>query len=209
MPPLACCLCKTKPWSWPELILSIVPYETYFNEILIWNSKFFIERNTLEIVTWEMSARLSLPQCVKRSILYVAVSHRNDIYLVPVEWHKTMLESTHCHYRIGLEISAKALTHWGGVTHICVGKLTIIGSDNGLSPGRRQAIIWTNVGILLIGHLGTNFSEILIGIQTFSFKKTPLKMSSAKWLPFCLGLNVLMLLSQIPAWMCSQWLHTL
>ena len=52
------------------------------------------------------------------------------------------------------------LTHWGRVTHICVGKLTIIGSDNGLSPGRRQAIIWTNAGILLIWPLGTNFSEI-------------------------------------------------
>ena len=38
----------------------------------------------------------------------------------------------------------KALTHWGRVTHICVCKLTIIGSDNGLSPGRRPAIIWTN-----------------------------------------------------------------
>ena len=70
------------------------------------------------------------------------------------------------------------LTHWGRVTHICVGKLTIIGSDNGLSPGRRQAIIWTNAGILLIGPLGTNFSEILVEIYTFSFKKIHLKMSS-------------------------------
>ena len=83
------------------------------------------------------------------------------------------------------------LTHWGRVTHICVDKLTIIGSDNGLSPGRRQAITWTNVGILLIGPLGTNVSEILSGIQTFSFKKVHLKMSSAKWRPFCLGLSVL------------------
>ena len=83
------------------------------------------------------------------------------------------------------------LTHWGQVTHICVSKLVNIGSDNGLSPGRRQGIIWTNAGILLIGPLGTNFSENLIGIQTFSFKKMPLKMSSAKWRPFCLGLNVL------------------
>ena len=33
------------------------------------------------------------------------------------------------------------LTHWSRVTHICVGNLAIIGSDNGLSPGRRQAII--------------------------------------------------------------------
>ena len=67
----------------------------------------------------------------------------------------------------------------------------IIGSDNGLSPVRRQAIIWTNAGILLIGPLGTNFSEILIGIQTFSFKKLHLKTSSAKWRLFCLGLNEL------------------
>ena len=76
------------------------------------------------------------------------------------------------------------------MTHICVGKLTIIGSDNGLSPAWRQAIIWTNAGILLIGPLGTNFSEILIRIQTFSFTKMHLKMLSAKWRPFCLGLNV-------------------
>ena len=60
------------------------------------------------------------------------------------------------------------LTYWGRVTHICVNKLTIIGSDNGLSPDHRQAIIWTNAGILLIGLLGTNFSEILIEILTFS-----------------------------------------
>ena len=82
-------------------------------------------------------------------------------------------------------------SHWDRMTHICVSKLTIIGLDNGLPPGRRQAIIWTNAGILLIGPLGTNFSEILIGIQTFSFKKMYLTMSSAKWRPFSLGLNVL------------------
>ena len=67
---------------------------------------------------------------------------------------------------------------FNSVTQICVGKLIIIGSDNGLSPGRRQAIIWTNAGILLIWPLGTNFSEISIDIQTFSFKKIHFKMSS-------------------------------
>ena len=77
------------------------------------------------------------------------------------------------------------------MTHICVGKLTIIGSDNGLSPGQRHAIISTNAGILLIGPLGTNFSEILIAIHTFSFKKMHLEILSGKWQPFCLGLNVL------------------
>ena len=87
--------------------------------------------------------------------------------------------------------SEAMLTHWGRVMHICVGILAIIGSNNGLSPGRRQAIIWTNAAILLIRPLGTNFSEILIEIHTFSFKKMHLKMSSGKWRPFCLGLNVL------------------
>ena len=58
------------------------------------------------------------------------------------------------------------LTHWGQVTHICVIKLTTIGSDNVLAPGRRQAMIWTQAGILLIGPLETNFSEILIEIRT-------------------------------------------
>ena len=75
------------------------------------------------------------------------------------------------------------------MTHICVGNLTIIGSDNGLSPGRHQAIIWTNVGMMLIGPLGTNFSEILIEIQTISFKKKRLKVLSAKWRPFFFFLN--------------------
>ena len=77
------------------------------------------------------------------------------------------------------------------MTHICVSKLTIIGSDNGLSPDRRQAIIWTNAGTLLIGPLGTNLSEISIEILTFSFRKMRLKVSSAKRQPFCLGFNVL------------------
>ena len=67
--------------------------------------------------------------------------------------------------------------------YICVGNLTIIGPDNGLSPGRRQAIIWTNAGTLLIRPIGTNFSEMLIEIHTFSFKKMHVKMLS--------GLNVL------------------
>ena len=92
--------------------------------------------------------------------------------------------------------SPKCLTHWGWVRHICLSKINIIGSDNGLSPGWCQAIIWTNTGILLSGSLGTNFSEILIEIHTFSFKKMQLKMLSAEQWPFCLRLNVLMLLPE-------------
>ena len=54
--------------------------------------------------------------------------------------------------------------------HIYISKLIIIGSDNGLSPGWCQAIIWINVEILLIGPLEIKLIEILIEIVTFSSK---------------------------------------
>ena len=79
------------------------------------------------------------------------------------------------------------LPHWGPVRHICVCYLTIIGSDNGLSPGRRQAIIWTYAFILLIGPLGKNFNESSVGIHTGIHSVIHFKISSGKWRPFCLG----------------------
>ena len=71
-------------------------------------------------------------------------------------WIWYMIYITRCN------VNYHVLTHWGQVTQICVGKQSIIGSGKGLSPGRRQAVIWTNDGIFLIkiGPLGTNFSEI-------------------------------------------------
>ena len=62
-------------------------------------------------------------------------------------------------------------TYWGRATHICVSKQIIIGSDNGVSPGRRQAIIRTNAGISLIWTMGTNFSEILSEFIHFHSRK--------------------------------------
>ena len=63
------------------------------------------------------------------------------------------------------------ITHWGRVTHICVGKLTII------SPGRRQAIIWTNAKILLIGPIGIKLNENLFEMYAFWFEK----ISASMW----------------------------
>ena len=71
------------------------------------------------------------------------------------------------------------LTLWVRVTHTCVGKLTILGWNDGLSPGRRHAIISTNARIN--GPLGTNFGEILIGIQIFSFKRMHSKSHWGHW----------------------------
>ena len=42
-----------------------------------------------------------------------------------------------------------------------------IGSGNGLSPVRCQAIPWTYAALLWIGPLGTNFSELWIEIKAF------------------------------------------
>ena len=83
------------------------------------------------------------------------------------------------------------LTHWGRVTHICVSELTIIGPDNGLSPSRCQAIIWIHAGIMVIWPLQANFSEILIEIRTFSFKKNVCESVVCEMAPFCLSHNVL------------------
>ena len=136
-------------------------------------------------------------------------------------------------------LCAVHVTHWGRETLICVSKLIIIGSDNGLSPGpqsnikmssyqyrkcrcgdktvvrssylhnvisytgKMSSLYWiralasakplsrTNAWISLIGPLGINLSEVLMEIHILSFKKMYLIMSSGKWRPFCLGLNVL------------------
>ena len=51
--------------------------------------------------------------------------------------------------------------HWSRETRICVSTLNIVGSDNSLSHGRRQAIIWTNAGILLTVPWGQNWTAAL------------------------------------------------
>ena len=89
------------------------------------------------------------------------------------------------------KIGWHGLTHWGRLTHICINNLTIFGTGNSLLRGWCQAIIWTNAEILSIKPQGTNFREILCEIHTFSFNKMHSKRTSAKWWPFCLGLNVL------------------
>ena len=109
-------------------------------------------------------------------LLFIAVSK-----FYPLYYFFFKLNKFPCHTGYIIILPFTLLTHWGCVMHICIGYLTIIGSEYGLLPGRRQAIIWTNAGILLTVPLGTNLSEILIKVDTFSFKKIDLKMSSGKW----------------------------
>ena len=77
------------------------------------------------------------------------------------------------------------------MTHICVIKLTI-GSDNGLSPGRRQAIISANAAIWLIGSLGTKFSEILFEISYIFIQENGFENVVCKMAAILSGPNVLM-----------------
>ena len=110
-------------------------------------------------------------------------------------------------YRISESLSCWHCLNSIQVIYICIGKLTIIGSDNGLLPGWRQAIIWTNAKILLIWPLVSWFSEILTQTLAFSFKKMRLKVLSVKWQPCCLDLNVLKnkrLNIVIPLFLCSN-----
>ena len=66
--------------------------------------------------------------------------------------------------------------------HLCVSNQTIIGSDNGLLPGWRQAIIWTNDGILLIGPLGTS-----IFIHENTFESVVYEMAAILPRPQCVN----------------------
>ena len=84
----------------------------------------------------------------------------------------------HCFYQMYLFIllnyikqNSFHLTHWGWVTHICIGILTSNGSDNGLLPGPRQAIIWTNAGIVLIEPLETNSVKFYSEFKHFHSRK--------------------------------------
>ena len=113
--------------------------------------------------------------------------HYCTLFIVTV-LSKNMIRRSYSLVHIGFSLQQNrmaihdfcVLNHWGLVMHICICNLTIIASDNGMLPVRRQAIIRTNAGILLSGTLGTNVSEILIQICTFSFKNMHLKMSSGK-----------------------------
>ena len=105
---------------------------------------------------------------------------------------------------ITLNDYSELLTHWNRVTHICVGNLTIIGRNNGLSPGWRQHIIWINVGVLVIGHLATKFRELLIEILTLSLNIMDLKVSYARSLCHGLKFSMKIMFHIITSWYLIQ-----
>ena len=96
-----------------------------------------------------------------------------SIHMNPLVKHTEFIAITKHHHIFSTNSNVNSLK-----PSVFVGKLAIIGSDTGLSPGRCQTIIWNNARISLIGPLGINFNDILIQIHTFSFKQMYLKMLS-------------------------------
>ena len=92
-------------------------------------------------------------------------------------------------------------SHRGRVTHMCIGNITRITSDNVLPPGRQPSHYLNQCWNVVNWTLRNELKWILIEIQTFSFKIMHMKMSSAKWRPFYLGLNAL------THSMCKTWFY--
>ena len=121
--------------------------------------------------------------------------------VIPITWTEIMIEKQGTH---SVYIKASHwLTHWGWLTHMCIGNLAIIGSHNGLSPGQCQAIVRINAGILLIGPFGTNVSEISIEVHTFSMIEMHIKNVILKMAVICLSLGVLMMFSLPYMWLMT------
>ena len=109
------------------------------------------------VITFLFDAKYILPNC-ERSAPVVAVSFHLP-YMYNLLW-------IYC---------AVGMHKWQKVVHHTQLRWTVF-----FSPVRRQAITWTNTGLLSIGLMGTYFNEIWIGILSFLFKKMPWKISSAK-----------------------------
>ena len=103
----------------------------------------FPSLNAPEVVKWQLPVHPVTKSLAKwwnfcfREAMMILFTRLNNIFFVYIP------SKFKC-----LHPRKHALTHWGWVAHICVGKLTIISSDNGLSPGRHQAIILINAAIL-------------------------------------------------------------
>ena len=125
------------------------------------------DRENMMYTISDYNSNISLGKTVGFTLLYSIKSVKlSNVYLYQNSFARpnAAFRDTHPSWAI-------QYTHWGRVSHICVGNLIIIGPDNGFSPVRRQAIIWTIDGILLIRPVGTNFSDISIEILAFHSRK--------------------------------------
>ena len=118
-------------------------------------------------IIWLTCCYCHCPRIIFSSLLSLSLSILSSFNLIRnvLEGHKDTYKCFWFCLMNNLQLNEAASHIYASVNQ------TIIGLDNGLSPDCRQAIIWTTTGTLSIGPLGINFSEILMEIQTFSFKK--------------------------------------
>ena len=68
------------------------------------------------------------------------LNQMHNISTANTQWYDVMATITLWVIKTSCLAALNTITHCDRVMHICVSKLTIIGSDNGLSPDGRQAI---------------------------------------------------------------------
>ena len=143
-----------------------------------------IKLNQIKIISFKNDNILSCVRLSRKLLWFeknpLTISqHRYRLQLGAIRWQTwtSVDQDLWCHIS---SLGQNGLTLWGPEMYIYISKLTIIGSGNGLSPLRQQAITWPNVALLSVGLLETTFNEIWIRILSFSFKKMHLKMLSAK-----------------------------
>ena len=117
------------------------------------------------VVTWTVYMIVTKDNDITKALWYLGSENRRTAFDMTIACLPPALVCSW--WLISLPFWICPLTHWGRLTLICVSKLTTIGSDN----GRRQAIIWTNDGMLLIRTSRTNFNKILSDIRAFHSRK--------------------------------------
>ena len=111
----------------------------------------------------------------------LSTSLKRRVWWSIIMWYLAVLKTVH---RI-------LPTHWGQWRIYASVNYAIIASDNGLLPVRRQAIIWTNDG-LLFGRLRTNFSDFfhqseIVFLQENGYQNIVCKVAAIYSLPQCVN----------------------
>ena len=145
-------LCVTRPqWVNIEMVLThwgrdkmAANFQTPFSIALSWKKMFEFRLK----FHWRLFLRVQLTIFQHWFRKWLGAVQAPSHYL-----NQWWLDYRHIYASLGLN----QLTHWGRVMHKCIVNLTIIGSDNGLSPAGCQAIFWINAGILLTGQTSVKF----------------------------------------------------
>ena len=152
----------------------------------------------LKISSVKMSAIFSWPQCVKTTLVEVMVwcHQASHCYNELNQWLDTDICLNNEYKSFSSMIKIQQKCDFIAVNTGPYNSVRASEADMHWYPMKTLvqimawAIIWNNAGMLSVGPLVTNFSDFLIQIKKFSFKKMHLKMSPAKWRPFCSGLKV-------------------